>query len=247
MRFSLQAALLHAALVVMKCCLSNLVYLVGVPSMVPEPDLVDDASEILQEGPSSPCHSLPDNITWSRDWGTGPPGWCSVIRRKHADRMHLRAIFLICHLLRLASCTCSSMPPCFALVDWYEALVIQCNAQFSQCITLSRIEAAAWTVCNARKRCDVLAAIATSRKHGGCATVQRFSNCCTQVVWMLRRHHGSSYAKPSPCSRPMTRVPPEGMRLPLPRTTSHTTRPLSYSSACPVSLRQVTAMWCHLR
>ncbi len=42
------------------------------------------------------------------------------------------------------------------------------------------------------------------------------------------------------CSLPMTRVPPEGMAAPLPRTTFHTSRPLSYSSVCPSLERQVT-------
>ena len=88
----------------------HLVDLIGVSSVVPQPDLVDDASEVLQEGPSSSCHSL--QAPSSTEWGTGPHRCCGVNCSKHVDRTYLRAIFLICHLLRLTSCAYSSMVTC---------------------------------------------------------------------------------------------------------------------------------------
>lgn len=63
---SLAQLLLHAAALrlhhstlhtAVNCCLMHLMYLVGVPSMIPEPDLVDDASEVLKAGSRSSCQS----------------------------------------------------------------------------------------------------------------------------------------------------------------------------------------------
>lgn len=101
--------------------------------------------------------------------------------------------------------------------------------------TIGRVEAAAGTVCG--QQLSIIVVLLkwhrTLKQHRILTAV--FSKPC-------RMRHSALASLLPPCSLPTTSVPPLGMCLPLPRTTSHTSRPLSYSSVCPVSLRQVTAM-----